>query len=189
MADDLNPKQQAFVREYLLDLNATQAAIRAGYSENSAHVTGPRLLANARVAAAIDAGKSDRAERTEINADWMLKRLEAEANADLADLYDESGALKPIHQWPLIWRQGLVAGVDVELLKAEGQVVGEIAKVKLSDRAKRIEMIGRHINVQAFQVNVKHSGDVGVVHTVADVAEADKIIERLAKAASERREA
>jgi len=103
--DGLTAKQAAFVREYLLDLNATQAAIRAGYSEKTAVQQGPRLLGNVGVAAAIMKAQASRAERTQVDADWVLRRLADEADADLADLYDEHGGLRPVHEWPPIWRK------------------------------------------------------------------------------------
>lgn len=71
----LNAKQQRFVEEYLIDLNATQAAIRAGYSENGATVAGTRLLANASVAKAIAAGQAKRAGRVEVNQDYVLSSI------------------------------------------------------------------------------------------------------------------
>ncbi|SDG45545.1 Phage terminase, small subunit [Bradyrhizobium sp. Rc2d] len=112
----LTAKQQRFVENYLLDLNSTQAAIRAGYSKGTADKQGPRLLSNPEVKAAIDAAKSARSERTQVDADWMLRRLVDEAEADLADFYDGTGDLKPIEEWPEIWRQSLVAGVEIDAL-------------------------------------------------------------------------
>lgn len=82
----LTPKQQRFVEEYLVDLNATQAAIRAGYSPNSAEVEGSRLLRNAKVAEVVAARQSDRAHRTEITQDRVLQELWAIATADPNDL-------------------------------------------------------------------------------------------------------
>lgn len=156
----LTAKQARFVDEYLIDLNATQAAIRAGYSEKTANEQGARLLANASVSAAVRAGQANRSERTKIDAAWVLTRLADEATADVNDLYDESGALLPVKQWPLIWRQGLVAGIDVaeERDQDTGEVLATVRKVRLSDRIKRIELIGKHIGVNAFQDVVKHTG-------------------------------
>lgn len=71
----LTPKQQAFVNEYLIDLNATQAAIRAGYSEKTAKEQASRLLTKANVQAAVNAGKEKRAERTQIDADYVLSGI------------------------------------------------------------------------------------------------------------------
>lgn len=71
----LPPKQALFVQEYLIDLNQTQAAIRAGYSEKTATAKGAQLYALPRVRAAIDAGMALRAERTEITQDWVVQGL------------------------------------------------------------------------------------------------------------------
>lgn len=162
----LSDKRQRFVDEYMIDLNATQAAIRAGYAPGSADVTGARLLGNASVAAAIAEKQEERSARTGIDADWVLTRLGEEATADVADIYDESGALKSVHDWPLIWRQGLVAGIEaVEERDSEGKVIGVVQKVKLSDRIKRIELIGKHVDVQAFKDRVDQSGTINVTIT------------------------
>ncbi len=68
----MTPKQQRFVTEYLVDLNATQAAIRAGYSEKTARSQGQRLLTNVDIAMAIEAGQAKRSERTEVTQDYVL---------------------------------------------------------------------------------------------------------------------
>ena len=75
MPDTLTPKQQRFVEEYLVDLNATQAAIRAGYSKRTANEQGARLLAKVSVANVVRAGIEARSERTGVSADWVIKRL------------------------------------------------------------------------------------------------------------------
>lgn len=156
----LTAKQQAFVDEYLIDLNATQAAIRAGYSENTAAEIGAENLRKPQIAAQIDQARAKRSTETGIDAAWVLKRLEMEADADIADLYAEGGSLKPVHEWPLIWRQGLVAGIDTTR-DNDGSVID---KIKLSDRVKRIEMIGRHVGVQAFKERLE-------VDVTSDLAE------------------
>lgn len=167
--ENLTPKQAQFVREYLIDLNATQAAIRAGYSKKTANEQAARLLAKASIKVAIAEATQKRAEETGINAAWVLKRLAAEAEADVADLYDEKGDLLPVKEWPKIWRQGLVAGLDVEVLAVEGIEIGRIKKIRLSDRIKRIELIGKHVNVQAFKDQIEVGG-------------LDALAERLARA-------
>lgn len=164
---NLTPKQARFVDEYLIDLNATQAAIRAGYSARSAEVTGSRLLSNAKVAQAIAEAQGARSERVKVDADWVLTRLTEEATADLADILDDAGAIKSVKEWPKIWRQGLVAGIDVQEDVIEGVKVGQTVKLKLSDRIKRIELIGKHVAVHAFREKVEHSGpDGGPIQTI-----------------------
>lgn len=71
----MTPKQEAFVREYLVDLNATQAAIRAGYSKRTAHVIGHENLTKPEIADAIEAAVHKRATRTEITADYVLEGI------------------------------------------------------------------------------------------------------------------
>lgn len=75
----LTPRQAAFIREYLLDLNATQAAIRAGYSEKTAYSQGQRLLKNAEIQEAVQEAQAERAERLELTQDDVLKGLLLEA--------------------------------------------------------------------------------------------------------------
>lgn len=87
----LTPHQALFVSEYLIDLNATQAAIRCGYSAKHADVTGPRLLGNVRIGAAIAAGQAERAKRVEITAERVLAEFGKIAFAGVGD-YD--GQLK-----------------------------------------------------------------------------------------------
>ncbi|MBM3606484.1 MAG: terminase small subunit [Alphaproteobacteria bacterium] len=157
----LTAKQARFVDEYLVDLNATQAAIRAGYSAQQARSIGHQNLLKPAIAEAIAAAQAARAQRTAIDADWVLRRLADEAVADLADILTENGAVKPVKDWPPIWRQGLVAGLDVAENTVEGVKVGQTVKVKLSDRIKRIELIGKHVNVQAFREKVDISNPDG----------------------------
>lgn len=161
----LTAKQQRFVAEYLIDLNATQAAIRAGYSEKTAAEQASRLLTNVKVSEAIQAATKARSDRTQIDADWVLKRLARDATADLADLYTEHGTLKPVHEWPIAWRTGLVAGIETVQERdgedAEGKpVYATVRKVKLLDRTKLVELIGKHVEVGAFKEKVEHSGEI-----------------------------
>ena len=154
----LNEKQRRFAVEYVKDLNATQAAIRAGYAAGSAKVTGSRLLSHANVRKLLEILLAERIERTQVDADWTLRRLVAEAEADLADLYDENMRLKPVHEWPEVWRQGLVQGVDVQQI---GDGEGTVTRVRLSDRVKRLELIGKHVDVSAFQERHVVTGEDG----------------------------
>lgn len=162
---DLTAKQQRFVDEYLIDLNATQAAIRAGYSQDTAYSIGWENLRKPEIAEAIQAAQKERSDRTRIDAAWVLRRLAVESQADLAELYDEKGALRPISEWPMIWRQGLVAGIETaqEFEEVDGKKVpiGLVHKVKLSDRIRRLELIGKHIAVGAFAERHEHTGKDG----------------------------
>jgi phage terminase small subunit len=73
----LNVRQKAFVEEYIIDFNATQAAIRAGYSEKTAQEQSSRLLSNVIVKAAVDEAKLKRSERTQVTSDWVLQEAKS----------------------------------------------------------------------------------------------------------------
>lgn len=165
----MTPKKHRFAEEYLVDLNATRAAARAGYSVHTAHAIGHDLLREPEVASLVEQLKRERSERTATDAAWVLKRLRDEVEADLADLYGDNGELLPVEDWPLIWRTGLITAVETEELKEDGHdgksvSVGMVRKVKQSDRIKRLELIGRHVGVQAFKDQV----DVKVTDGLAD---------------------
>ena len=79
MSHQLTPKQRRFVDEYLVDLNATQAAVRAGYSARTANEQGARLLANVGIATAIQTAQEARSERLQLSQDDVLRGLHREA--------------------------------------------------------------------------------------------------------------
>lgn len=169
----LTPKKLRFTEEYPVDLNATQAAIRAGYSARTAAQQGERLLRDVDVKRIIMEKKAERSERTKVDADWMLKRLAQDATADVGDLYDENGNLRPVHEWPMAWRTGLVAGIDTvqERIGTDDEGKPEYAtvrKVRLADRTKLLELIGKHIDVGAFKDKIEHSGKIGLESLIAN---------------------
>jgi phage terminase small subunit len=149
----MTPKQEAFVREYLIDLNATAAARRAGYSARNADRIGPELLGKTCVAAAIQAAMAERAEQTKIDANYVLKRLAEIDQMDVIDIMHEDMSLKPISQWPKIWRQFL-SGFDLaEMFEGRGEdrdMVGILKKIKWPDKTKNLELLGKHVSVGAF---------------------------------------
>ena len=89
-APDLTPRQSAFVAEYLIDLNATQAAIRAGYSARTAVQQAHRLLMNVHVAAAVMSGQTQRSLRTQVTADSVVQELAKIGFANMLDYIEIS---------------------------------------------------------------------------------------------------
>lgn len=183
---ELTAKQARFCEEYLIDLNATQAAIRAGYSPDTAHSTGWENLRKPEVAEFLAHLQAERSKATKIDAQWLLDRLAAEATADVNDIYYDDGRIRPISEWPMIFRQGLIAGIEVEEqydyeTSEDGKrgkkriASGRVTKFKVDSRVKRLELIGRHIGVQAFRENVALSGTIGV----ANIDPADLTVEQL----------
>jgi phage terminase small subunit len=154
--DGLNVRQRTFVDEYLVSLNGTQAAIKAGYAENSARVTAAQLLAKPNIAAVVARRTQERAQNTKIDQDWVLRRLDAEANADINDLYENTGHFKPVSAWPLIWRTGLVESIKMGDVEIDGKTERRPVEIKVSGRIKRVELVGKHVAVQAFRDRVDH---------------------------------
>ncbi len=149
----LTDKQEMFCREYLIDLNATQAAIRAGYSEKTANEQGAQNLAKLSIAQRIIELKAERNERVEVNADYVLRRLIEIDEMDVLDILLSNGELKPIAQWPKVWRTTL-SGMDVT--EMAGDAAGLLKKIKWPDKVKNLELLGKHVTVQAFKDNVKN---------------------------------
>jgi len=156
----LTPMQERFVQEYLIDLSPAKAAIRAGYSPKTADKQGSQVLALPWVQERIAAGKDRRAARVEVDSDFVLRRLLDEVNADAADLYDpETGELLPVPAWPEVWRRGLVSTIRTTKLYGRGEdratEIGIQTDVVLVDRARRLELLGKHIKVNAFADRVQ----------------------------------
>ena len=129
----LTDKQRRFVEEYLIDLNATQAAIRAGYSERTANEQGARLLAKASVAAAIAEAQAARSERTKIDADYVLRqavKLHERCMQEVVPLTDRKGR---------------------QIRDDDGN---PLFVFNAAGAAKALELIGKHVGVQAFRDQV-----------------------------------
>lgn len=162
-------KQKRFVEEYLIDLNATQAAIRAGYSKKSARTSGHENLHKAEIRHAIQAALDARSQRVKIDADYVLKRLVEIDKMDVADILDDQGAFRPLSQWPATWRR-FISALDVaEMYQGTGskrEKIGLTKKIKWPDKLKNLELLGRHMAIQAFkeQKAIKVEGDVSHKH-------------------------
>lgn len=149
----LTDKQEMFCREYLIDLNATQAAIRAGYSEKTAPTIACENLIKPNVQQRIAELKAERSKRVDIDADYVLRRLVEIDAMDVLDILLANGELKPIKDWPKVWRTTL-SGMDVT--EMAGDAAGLLKKIKWPDKVKNLELLGKHVTVQAFKDNVKN---------------------------------
>lgn len=154
---NLTPKQQRFVEEYLIDLNATQAAIRAGYSEKTAAVIGAENLIKPNIQKAIEEAQNKRSEQTQIDAAYVLKRLVEIDQMDVLDIMDDNGNVKPIKDWPKIWRQYISNIETISMDDGEGW----LKKIKWPDKVKNLELLGKHVSVGAFKDKIEHTGPNG----------------------------
>ncbi|WP_320910237.1 terminase small subunit [Citrobacter farmeri] len=167
----LTDKQELFAREYLKDLNATQAAIRAGYSEKTAKEVGYENLTKPHVLELVAELKAQRVEQTGIDAAYVLRRLTEIDQMDVLDILLANGELKPIKDWPKVWRTTL-SGMDVvEMASADSAAL--LKKIKWPDKVKNLELLGKHVNVQAFkeQTATEITGAKGGPVRYADMSE------------------
>lgn len=161
---NLTPKQQRFVEEYLIDLNATQAAIRAGYSEKTAKEIGSENLTKPNIAKAIQEAQNKRTKQTQIDAAYVLRRLVEIDQMDVLDIMDGNYCLKPIGEWPKIWRQYISNIENLEEFEGFGEdrtQTGWLKKIKWPDKTKNLELLGKHVSVGAFKDKIEHTGPNG----------------------------
>jgi len=161
----LTDKQEMFCREYLVDLNATQAAIRAGYSEKTAPVIGSENLTKPNVQDRIAELKGERNDKVGVDAAYVLRRLVEIDEMDVLDILIANGELKPIKDWPKVWRTTL-SGMDVT--EMAGDSAGLLKKIKWPDKVKNLELLGKHIDVQAFKEKVEHSGEISLIDRIQE---------------------
>lgn len=135
MADKLTPKQSAFVHEYLVDLNATQAAIRAGYSAKTACEQASRLLADVKIAEAVKAAMDARAERTEITADYVLDGIKS-----LVERCIQAEAVKD----------------------NQGNLTGEY-KFEAASALRGYELLGKHLGLFPNKVDVSVKDEISAI--------------------------
>jgi phage terminase small subunit len=159
----LTPKQAAFCAEYLIDLNATQAAIRAGYGEKTARSVGAENLTKPDIQAEVSRLMADRSKRVEVTADTVLAELLKLAMTDIGQAFREDGSLKAIHEMPEDIRRA-IAGVDVfeefDGRGSEREQIGWTKKIRFWDKTKALEMLGRHLKM--FTDKLEHAIPGGV---------------------------
>jgi len=156
----LTPKEVAFVENYMIDLNATQAYERAGFKArgHAAQVGAHNLMRKPRIIAAIEAAKAERSQRTNITADRILKEIARLAFLDIGKAFTEGGQLKPLHEMDEDTRRA-ISGLEVSALYADGENIGRLSKIKLSDKLRALELLGKHVGMFDQKVTVGSDGD------------------------------
>ena len=147
----LTPKQARFVGEYLIDLNQTQATIRAGYSARSAHEQACVLMATPKVRAAVDEGKRLQARTSKVSAARTIEEIRRLAYADPRDIHDGNWDLKAPGE---LTDEAAATIASVERIETKK---GFRLKVKTWSKEKALELLARHQALLTDVVRVEDS--------------------------------
>lgn len=192
----LTEKQRLFCQEYLVDLNGSAAARRAGYSEKGARIAAQDNLEREDIREYLNALIKERSERTQVTADRVIAESARLAFSDLRKLFDDNGAMLPVQQWP-DEMAAAVASVEVdELFEGYGPdktQVGFTRKIKLWDKPRSLELLGKHLKLWVERMEhtgpnggpIQHRDDGIDLSTLTD--EELEQLERLRHAAESRR--
>lgn len=140
----LNEKQKRFCEEYLIDLNATQAAIRAGYSVKTANEQGSQLLAKLSVQEEISREMAERSKRTGVNQDRIVQELARLAFCKITDVADKNGNINENASDDDL---ACIESIKVKRSKTDNGSLSEEREVKISSKVKALELLGKHLGM------------------------------------------
>lgn len=146
----LTPKQKIFVKEYLVDRNATRAAKAAGYSAKTVHSTGPRMLENAGIKSEIAKHTERLYQKIDLKAEDVLREIKKLAFVDLSQAYKEDGSLLHPSEMPADVRAALQSVETDEIFAGRGRdkkKIGYTRKIRLSDKVRSLEMLAKHFKL------------------------------------------
>ncbi|ELW9486310.1 terminase small subunit [Enterobacter hormaechei] len=168
----LTAMQEAYCQSYIkTPENQSQAAIDAGFSPNTAAVKASVMMRDERIQKRIAELMEERNKRMRVSADYVLMRLVEIDQMDVIDILDDEGGLKPISQWPKVWRTSISA-VDINRIRMamkddEEDIESTLQKIKWPDKVKNLELIGKHVDVNAFKERLEVSGTVTIADRMA----------------------
>lgn len=166
----LTAMQEAYAQEYTkCPENQTHAAINAGFSPNTAAVKASVMMRDERIQKRIAELMEERNKRLRVSADYVLLRLVEIDQMDVLDILNDDGTLKPIREWPKIWRTTL-SGFDLSqtiMNMDETSIETILKKIKWPDKVKNLELIGKHVDVNAFKERLEVSGTVTIADRMA----------------------
>lgn len=155
----LNAKHQRFVEEYLIDLNATQAAIRAGYSVKTACEQGARLLANVKVQEAVANAMAERSKRTGVNQDRVIQELARIAFVNPQNVINtEDGSVREDATDDDL---ACIQSVKVKSASSD-KGYSEEREVKLNDKLKALELLGKHLGMFTDKLELDADMDLNI---------------------------
>lgn len=154
--NSLTGKQEMFCQEYLVDLNATQSAIRAGYSKRTAGVIGLENLTKPLIREKILQLIEERRNKIKLSQERVIEELVSVAFLDIRELFDHNGSLLNVKDFPENISRAL-AGIDL-IASSDGTV--STKKIRLLDKIRALELLGKHLGMFVEKFDVKHSGAV-----------------------------
>ncbi|EDI4781331.1 terminase small subunit [Salmonella enterica subsp. enterica] len=167
----LTAMQEAYAQEYTkCPENQTQAAINAGFSPNTASVKASVMMRDKRIQKRIAELMEERNKRLRVSADYVLLRLVEIDQMDVIDILNDDMSIKPVSEWPKVWRQYLTGFELADMFEGRGdekELVGILKKIKWPDKVKNLELIGKHIDVNAFKERLEVSGTVTIADRIA----------------------
>ncbi|EKS3674790.1 terminase small subunit [Salmonella enterica] len=167
----LTAMQEAYAQEYTkCPENQTQAAINAGFSPNTAAVKASVMMRDERIQKRIAELMEERNKRLRVSADYVLLRLVEIDQMDVIDILNDDMSIKPVSEWPKVWRQYLTGFELADMFEGRGdekELVGILKKIKWPDKVKNLELIGKHVDVNAFKERLEVSGTVTVADRMA----------------------
>lgn len=175
--EELTEKQKMFCKEYLIDLNATQAAIRAGYSERSAKEIGCENLTKPNIQLYIQQLMDKRSNRLEITADKVLQEIAKLAFGNVKNLYDESGKLKKI--------EDIEEEVAATIQEVYHEEIGDAVvkrKYKTADKKASLELLGKYLKLFSDKIELtgKDGGPIKTESTNINIEDlSDEAIKEL----------
>lgn len=167
----LTAMQEAYAQEYTkCPENQTQAAINAGFSPNTAAVKASVMMRDERIQKRIAELMEERNKRLRVSADYVLLRLVEIDQMDVIDILNDEMSIKPVSEWPKVWRQYLTGFELADMFEGRGdekELVGILKKIKWPDKVKNLELIGKHVDVNAFKERLEVSGTVTIADRMA----------------------
>jgi phage terminase small subunit len=165
----VHQRRTRFIKEYLLDQNATRAAIAAGFSEKTAHVQGCRLLKDAKISAEIEAENAKLNARLDLTVDRVRQEIARLCYYDPLNYWNANGTAKAMHEIDEDSRRAIGGFECAELYQGSGEEraqIGYLKKFKLADKTRALELASRHL---------------GALRDRVEVTDTDQILKRLSE--------
>lgn len=181
-AIQLKPQDETACQEFVLNGGDRSKAYRKGYPQSkrwkdkTVNEKASRLFSDGKVQARVKQLQQEAAQIAEeafkVDAKYVLKRLVDIDQMDVLDILEDDGSLKPVRDWPKVWRTTL-SGLDINRLRTLGDgeesVESVLQKIKWPDKVKNLELLGKHVEVQAWKEQLGVSGSLTLAQVLDEM--------------------